>query len=47
MMVSFDVKSLFTNVPIDDTMIILMERLENVTLADRTALTPTMYMPPH
>ena len=39
LMVSFDVKSLFTNVPIDDAMIILVEN--DVTLADTTAPTPT------
>ena len=40
-MVSFDVKSLFTNVPIDDVLIILMERLqEDKTLSDRTTLDP-------
>ena len=41
-MVSFDVKSLFTNVPIDDVLIILMERLQNdVTLSDRTNMEPS------
>ena len=41
LMVSFDVKSLFTTVPIDDALIILMERLQSdETLGDRTALDP-------
>ena len=40
-MVSFDVKSLFTNVPIDDALMILMERLQNgESLGDRTNLDP-------
>ena len=41
-MVSFDVKSLFTNVPIDDVLIILMKRLQNdVILSDRTNMDPS------
>lgn len=41
LMVSFDVKSLFTNVPIDDVLIILMERLQyDETLGDRTTMDP-------
>ena len=42
LMVSFDVKSLFTNVPIDDVLIILMERLQDdETLGDRTTMDPS------
>ena len=41
LMISFDVKSLFTSVPINVVMTILMERLEaDSTLGDRTALDP-------
>ena len=41
LMVSFDVKSLFTNVPINDVLVILMERLQlDETLVDRTAMDP-------
>ena len=41
LMVSFDVKSLFTNVPINDAMVILRERLEmDESLGDRTAMSP-------
>ena len=41
LLVSFDVKSLFTNVPINDAMVILRERLDNdETLGERTAMTP-------
>ena len=46
LMVSFDVKSLFTNVPIDNALMILMERLQNdETLGDRTNLDPLCIMP--
>ena len=44
LMVSFDVKSLFTNVPIDDVLIILMEKLqddETLILGDRTTMDPS------
>ena len=42
LMVSFDVKSLFTNVPIDDVLIILMERLQgDEILSDRTIVDPS------
>ena len=41
-MVSFDVESLFTNVPIEDTVKAALRKLENDPgLADRTNLTPT------
>ena len=41
LMISFDIKSLFTSVPINVVMTILMERLEaDSTLGDRTALDP-------
>ena len=40
-MVSFDVESLFTNVPIDDAVQAVLQKLENDPgLADRTTLTP-------
>ena len=40
-MVTFDVKSLFTNVPINDVLVILMERLQlDKKLEDRTAMDP-------
>ena len=40
-MVSFDVESLFTNVPIDDAVQATLRKLENdPSLADRTTLTP-------
>ena len=40
-MVSFDVESLFTNVPIDAAVQAALQRLENdLSLADRTTLTP-------
>ena len=40
-MVSFDVKPLYTNVPIDDALPIIKELLENdETLPDRTPLSP-------
>ena len=41
-MVSFDVESLFTNVPIDAAVQVALQKLENgPCLADRTTLTPT------
>ena len=40
-MVSFDVEALYTNVPIDDTLAIIKELLENdETLSDRTPPSP-------
>ena len=43
LLVSFDVKSLFTNVPIDDALVILMERLSlDDTLPDRTLMDPSL-----
>ena len=40
-MVSFDVESLFTNVPIDAAVRAALQKLENdLSLADRTTLTP-------
>ena len=40
-MVSFDIKSLFTNVPIDGALKVIKERLnEGETLSERTALEP-------
>ena len=40
-MVSFDVESLFTNVPVDQALMIIHEKLvHDDTLQDRTALTP-------
>ena len=41
-MISFDVESLFTNVPIEETVQAALHRLNNdPSLPDRTALTPT------
>ena len=41
-MISFDVDSLFTNVPIEETVQAALHRLNNdPSLPDRTALTPT------
>ena len=41
-MVSFDVESLFTNVPIDAAVQAALQKLENdPSLVDRTTLTPT------
>ena len=41
-MISFDVESLFTNVPIEETVQAAFHRLNNdPSLPDRTALTPT------
>ena len=38
-LVSFDVSSLFTNVPVDETIFVIHERLrEDKTLGDRTIL---------
>ena len=43
-MVSFDVETLCTNVPIDDALAIIKELLENdETLPDRTPLSPKTY----
>ena len=40
-MVSFDVEALYINVPIEDTLVIIKEHLENdETLSDRTPLSP-------
>ena len=40
-MVSFDVETLFTNVPIDAAVRAALQKLENdLSLADRTTLTP-------
>ena len=40
-MVSLDVEALYTNVPIDDALVIIKELLENdETLSDRTPLSP-------
>ena len=40
-MVSFDIESLFTNVPIDAAVEAALQKLENdPSLADRTTLTP-------
>ena len=40
-MVSFDVESLFTNVPVDQALMIIHEKLvHDDTLQDRTSLTP-------
>ena len=41
MLVSFDVSSLFTNVPVDEAVRVIHDRLQNdVTLCDRTTLSP-------
>ena len=40
-MVNFDIKSLFLNVPVDEALEVILQRLtEDETLEDRTALTP-------
>ena len=41
MLVSFDVKSLYTNIPVEDTLCIIREKLDNdPSLPDRTSLSP-------
>ena len=46
-MVSFEVESLFTNVPLDDAVQAALRRLESDScLADRTTLTPTQIADP-
>ena len=40
-MVSFDVEALYTNVPIEDALVIIKELLENDdSLSDQTSLSP-------
>ena len=40
MLVSFDVTSLFTNVPVDEAVQVICDKLQDETLADRTTLSP-------